>query len=93
MFKSKTREDWCKIMEGTDICFAPILTMAEAPKHPHMAAREVFVTRHGVTQPAPGAALFAHAVGDQGCGERRYQRGDEGVEGAELVPHVSLRGA
>jgi alpha-methylacyl-CoA racemase len=53
VFKSKTRDDWCKIMEGTDICFAPILTMVEAPKHPHMAAREVFVTRHGVTQPAP----------------------------------------
>jgi len=53
VFKSKTREDWCKIMEGTDICFAPILTMAEAPKHPHNAAREIFVTRHGVTQPAP----------------------------------------
>jgi len=53
VFKSKTREDWCKIMEGTDICFAPILTMAEAPKHPHMAARKVFVERHGVTQPAP----------------------------------------
>jgi alpha-methylacyl-CoA racemase len=53
VFKTKTRDDWCRIMEGTDICFAPILTMAEAPKHPHMAAREVFVTRHGVTQPAP----------------------------------------
>jgi len=53
VFKSKTREEWCKIMEGTDICFAPILTMAEAPKHPHMAARKIFVTRHGVTQPAP----------------------------------------
>src|SRR6478672_4948208 len=53
VFKSKAREEWCKIMEGTDICFAPILTMAEAPKHPHMAAREVFVERHGVTQPAP----------------------------------------
>jgi alpha-methylacyl-CoA racemase len=53
VFKTKTRDDWCKIMEGTDICFAPILTMAEAPKHPHMAAREVFVIRHGVTQPAP----------------------------------------
>ena len=53
VFKTKTRDDWCKIMEGTDICFAPILTMAEAPKHPHMAAREVFVERHGVTQPAP----------------------------------------
>jgi len=53
VFKSKSRADWCKIMEGTDICFAPILTMAEAPKHPHMAARNVFVERHGVTQPAP----------------------------------------
>ena len=53
VFKSKSREDWCKIMEGTDICFAPILTMAEAPDHPHMAARKVFVERHGVKQPAP----------------------------------------
>src|SRR5258706_3791494 len=53
VFKGKTREDWCKMMEGTDICFAPILTMAEAPNHPHNAAREIFVTRHGVTQPAP----------------------------------------
>src|SRR6266516_3398026 len=53
IFKSKTRDDWCKIMEGTDICFAPILTMKEAPNHPHMAARKIFVERHGVTQPAP----------------------------------------
>jgi alpha-methylacyl-CoA racemase len=53
VFRSKTREAWCKIMEGTDICFAPVLTMAEAPDHPHMAARSVFVERHGVTQPAP----------------------------------------
>lgn len=53
VFKTKTREDWCKIMEGSDICFAPILTMQEAPKHPHNAAREIFIERHGVTQPAP----------------------------------------
>ena len=53
VFRSKTREEWCNIMEGTDICFAPVLTMAEAPDHPHMAARNVFVERHGVTQPAP----------------------------------------
>jgi alpha-methylacyl-CoA racemase len=53
VFKSKTREDWCKIMEGTDICFAPILSMAEAPAHPHNVARKVFIERHGVTQPAP----------------------------------------
>ena len=53
IFKTKTRDEWCEIMEGTDICFAPILTMKEAPQHPHMAAREAFVTRDGVTQPAP----------------------------------------
>src|SRR5437016_8411542 len=53
VFKTKTREDWCKIMEGTDICFAPILSMAEAPKHPHNAARQGFIERHGATQPAP----------------------------------------
>ncbi|MGJ4971260.1 MULTISPECIES: CaiB/BaiF CoA transferase family protein [unclassified Bradyrhizobium] len=53
VFKRKTREEWCAIMEGTDICFAPVLTMSEAPKHAHMAARGVFVERHGVTQPAP----------------------------------------
>src|SRR6202022_751984 len=52
VFKTKTRDEWCKIMEGTDVCFAPILTMSEAPQHPHMAARQTFVTRHGVTQPA-----------------------------------------
>ncbi len=53
IFKTKTREEWCKIMEGSDVCFAPVLTMAEAPLHPHMAARKIFVDRHGVTQPAP----------------------------------------
>jgi alpha-methylacyl-CoA racemase len=53
VFKSKTREEWCAIMEGTDVCFAPILTMAEAAKHPHMAARGVFVEHNGGTMPAP----------------------------------------
>jgi len=57
VFKTRTRDEWCKIMEGTDICFAPILTMAEAPQHPHMAARKIFVERHGVTQPAPARAF------------------------------------
>jgi alpha-methylacyl-CoA racemase len=53
VFRTKPREEWCRIMEGTDVCFAPVLTMAEAPQHPHMAARKIFVQRHGVTQPAP----------------------------------------
>ena len=53
VFRTRSREEWCQIMEGTDVCFAPVLTMAEAPMHPHMAARKIFVDRHGVTQPAP----------------------------------------
>jgi alpha-methylacyl-CoA racemase len=53
IFKTKSRAEWCKVMEGTDVCFAPVLTMSEAPNHPHMAARNIFVNRHGVTQPAP----------------------------------------
>ncbi|MBB4427564.1 alpha-methylacyl-CoA racemase [Bradyrhizobium sp. CIR48] len=53
VFKSKTREEWCKIMEGTDVCFAPVLTMAESSRHDHMVSREAFLTRHGVLQPAP----------------------------------------
>jgi len=53
IFKGKTRDDWCAIMEGTDICFAPVLSMAEAPSHPHNAERKTFVEVEGVVQPAP----------------------------------------
>jgi alpha-methylacyl-CoA racemase len=53
VFKTRTRDEWCRIMEGTDVCFAPVLSMAEAPLHPHMAARGTFISRNGVTQPAP----------------------------------------
>jgi alpha-methylacyl-CoA racemase len=53
VFRTKTRTEWCTLMEGTDVCFAPVLALAEAPHHPHMAARGVFVSHDGVTQPAP----------------------------------------
>ena len=53
VFKSKTRDEWCDIMEGTDVCFAPVLSLSEAPEHPHMKARQTFVEMDGVTQPAP----------------------------------------
>ena len=51
--KTKTRDEWCDILEGTDVCFAPILSMSEAPSHPHNISRETFVEENGVTQPAP----------------------------------------
>ena len=62
MFKTKTRDEWCDIMEGTDVCFAPVLSMAEAPDHPHNKARETFVTYEGVVQPAP-APRFSKTPG------------------------------
>lgn len=50
---SRTREEWCRIMEGTDACFAPVLTLGEAARHPHNVARGTFVTVNGVEQNAP----------------------------------------
>ncbi len=52
-FKTKTRDEWCKIMEGSDVCFAPVLSMAEAPRHPHNKHRGTFVEEGGVVQPGP----------------------------------------
>jgi len=53
LFKTKTRDEWCEIMEHTDVCFAPVLSIVEAPQHPHNIERETFVERNGVVQPAP----------------------------------------
>lgn len=53
VFRTKTRDEWCRIMEGSDVCFAPVLNMQEAPSHPHNQQRGTFVEVDGVTQPAP----------------------------------------
>ena len=53
IFKTRTRDEWCEIMEGTDVCFAPVLSIWEAPDHPHNQARETFIEVDGLTQPAP----------------------------------------
>lgn len=52
-FATKTRDEWCKLLEGTDACFAPVLTLDEAPDHPHLKSRGTFITVDGVRQPAP----------------------------------------
>ncbi|HUP87119.1 MAG TPA: CaiB/BaiF CoA-transferase family protein [Acidimicrobiales bacterium] len=62
VFGSKTRDEWTSIMVGTDVCFAPVLSIKEAPQHPHMAARNTFVDVAGVTQPAP-APRFSRTPG------------------------------
>jgi alpha-methylacyl-CoA racemase len=53
IFRTKTRAEWCALLEGTDVCFAPVLSMREAPQHPHNVARKTFVEVDGITQPAP----------------------------------------
>jgi alpha-methylacyl-CoA racemase len=53
IFKAKTRDEWCALMEGSDVCFAPVLTMGEAYTHPHNVARSTFVEIAGKMQPAP----------------------------------------
>ncbi len=60
--KTKTRDDWMKLFEGTDACVAPVLTMEEAPKHPHNVARGTFQTVAGITQPGP-APRFSRTAG------------------------------
>ncbi len=53
LFKTRTRDEWCALLEGTDACFAPVLSMAEAPHHPHNVARGTFVEVDGIVQPGP----------------------------------------
>jgi len=53
LFKQKTRAEWCAIFEGSDVCFAPVLSIDEAPEHPHNRARQSFIEVGGMTQPAP----------------------------------------
>jgi len=61
-FKSRTRDEWCRAFEGSDACFAPVLTFSESRRHPHNAARGSFVEASGVAQPAP-APRFSRTPG------------------------------
>lgn len=63
VFASKTRDHWCTLLEGTDACFAPVLTLAEAPQHEHLRARKTFIEVAGITQPAP-APRFSRTVSE-----------------------------
>ncbi|MGH9030678.1 MAG: CaiB/BaiF CoA transferase family protein [Acidimicrobiia bacterium] len=62
VFKSKTRAEWCDVLEDTDACFAPVLPMPEAAAHPHMRARRTIVEEFGIPQPAP-APRFSRTGG------------------------------
>src|SRR5262249_37448105 len=63
LFKTRTCREWCDILEGTDACFAPVLTTDEAPNHPHNAARRTYIEIDGIVQPAP-APRFSRTIPD-----------------------------
>ncbi|MDG1958791.1 MAG: CaiB/BaiF CoA-transferase family protein [Candidatus Binatia bacterium] len=63
IWKTRTRAEWCDIFEGSDACFAPVLSMSEAPDHPHMQARKTFVERDGLIQAAP-SPRFSRTPGE-----------------------------
>ncbi|MER6528698.1 CaiB/BaiF CoA-transferase family protein [Streptomyces sp. NPDC001508] len=58
-FKSRTRDAWTAVFEGSDACVAPVLSLREAPRHPHLAARDTFTEHAGITQPAPAPRFSA----------------------------------
>jgi alpha-methylacyl-CoA racemase len=62
VFRTRTRQEWCELFEGADACFAPVLSLDEAPGHPHNVARGTFVKHHGVVQPSP-APRFSRTPG------------------------------
>ena len=76
VFLTKTRDEWCEIMEGSDLCFAPVLALDEVHKHPHNQARETFVEVDGFIQPAPAP---------------RFSRTDVAVAGGARIPGEDSR--
>lgn len=74
IFRTRTRDEWCAALEGSDACFAPVLSLAEAPQHPHNVARATFVEIDGVVQPGP-APRFSATPGRAGAGAPRVGQG------------------
>ena len=81
IFKNKTRDQWCELMEGTDICFAPVLDFLEAQKHPHNMARETYIDVDGMMQPAP-APRFSRTESQVTNGARAAGEDTDEVLGA-----------
>lgn len=78
VFRSKTQAEWCELMEGTDVCFSPVLSIFEAPDHPHNIARESFLTIDGVVQPAP-SPRFSRTAAEVSHGARAPGEDTESV--------------
>ncbi len=93
LFRTKSRDEWSEILQGTDACFAPVLSLAEAPQHAHNRARKTFVTVEGVLQPAPAPRFSRTESGIQsppsGPGDSDQQvLADWGLNEAEVEKYL-----
>ncbi len=98
IFRTRTRDEWASVFDGTDACVAPVLTLGEAPNHPHNVARETFVELEGIVQPAP-APRFSRtgatiARPPAHCGQHTDEVLTEwGVAGTDELEALRQRGA
>jgi len=76
IFASRSREEWCELLEGSDVCFAPVLALSEAPDHPHNRTRGTFIEVGGIEQSAPAP---------------RFSRTSAGVPAAAAIPGADTR--
>ena len=76
LFRTRSRDLWCTLLEGTDACFAPVLTYAESLSHPHLAARDVYIEVEGIKHaaPAPRFSRTPGSIGTSGDGEALRER-------------------
>jgi alpha-methylacyl-CoA racemase len=95
LFKTKTRDEWCELLEGTDACFAPVLPLSEAAEHPHIKARGTIVEVNGVVQPAPAPRFSRTPASIQRPGPKAGQHTDEALAdwGFSADDIVKLRNA
>lgn len=96
MFASKTRDQWCELLEGSDACVAPVLDMDEAPEHPHNRARQTFITADGIVQPAPAPRFSRSESGVQSPPPRAGEHSEEILRdwgfGAEDIERLKAAG-
>ncbi len=85
LFLGKTRQQWCDLLEGTDVCFGPVLNFSEAPRHPHNVARGTFLDIDGVVQPAP-APKFSRSEPAVGVPPHAGEHSDEILQALGLDP-------
>ncbi|MGB5719338.1 MAG: CaiB/BaiF CoA-transferase family protein [Woeseiaceae bacterium] len=97
IFKSQPRQHWCDLLEGSDVCFAPVLDFEEAPEHPHNRERQAFTSVAGVTQPAPAPRFSFTASEISAPPPKPGQHTDDVLESAgysaEEIDNLRKRGA